>query len=215
MESDYLVSYGAVGDFGRFRPVRPLVCARGDRAVIQSPRGLELGVVLCETSAGHARFLPNTSAGQLLRRATADDEETAAQMRQRGHGLFENSRRLAVELALPLEILDAEVLLDGRQAILHFLHWAECDERPFVSTLAHRHDLHVALHSLSLPRQEQEADESGCGRPDCGRGEGGCSTCSSGGGCSSCGTGKPADMKAYFAGLREKMTPAQGRTPLL
>jgi cell fate regulator YaaT (PSP1 superfamily) len=216
MDHEYLLSYGNVGDFGRFRLVRPLTCRRGARAVVQSHRGLELGVVLCEATEGHARFLPNTTVGQLLRLATEQDEQAAEQMRQRGQRLFEAGRRLAAELALPLEVLDVEVLLDGRQAIVHHLRWAECDERPFVSTLAREHDLHVALHSLRLPAQETEHEEEGCGRPGCGRSAGGgCNTCGSGGGCSSCGSAAETDLKAYFTRLREQMLAAQHRTPLL
>lgn len=212
MDHEYLLSYGTAGDFGRFRPVRPLACRRGDRAVVQSHRGQELGVVLCAATPGHAHFLPNTTVGQLLRLATAADEEAAEQMRRRGQRLFEDGRRLAAELGLPLEILDAEILLDGRQAILHHLRTAECDERPFVSTLARTHDLHVALYDLGGSRSESEA---GCGRPGCGRtAGGGCGTCGSGGGCAGCGTSDGQDLEAHFAELREQMV-ARHRTPLL
>jgi hypothetical protein len=214
MDREYLLSYGNVGDFGRFRPVRLLTCRRADRAVIQSHRGLELGVVLCEATPGHARFLPNTSVGQLLRLATAQDEQTAEQMRERGQQLFQDSRRLVAELNLPWEILDAEVLLDGRQAILHYLRWAESDERPFVSTLAREHDLPIALHNLSLLAAMKEEEEHGCGRPGCGQTTGGgCSTCGSGGGCSTCGASQGSDWKTHFSELREKMA-ARRRIPL-
>jgi len=212
MSHEYLVSYGNNGDFGRFRPVRQLTCQRGVRAVVRSFRGVELGVVLCEATQGHAHFLPNTSLGQLLRLATAEDEQTAELMRERGQQMFERGRRLASDLSLPLEILDVEVLLDGQQAVVHYLPFAECDERPLVSQLSREHELHVALHNMAMPKEEEE---HGCGRPDCGQKEGGgCDTCSSGGGCSSCGASKPNDMKEYFGGLRAKMMEGK-RTPLL
>src|SRR5262245_46280427 len=129
---DYLIGYGKVGDFGRSRPLRPLACRRGDRAVVQSPRGLELGTVLCEAQQGHARFLPNTTVGQLLRLASAEDEQAAQLQDARSQPIFEASRRLVVELGLPLEVLDVEVLLDARQVILYHLCWAECDPRPLL-----------------------------------------------------------------------------------
>jgi hypothetical protein len=176
---------------------------------------MELGVVLCEATPGHAHFLPNTSLGQLLRLADAHDEQAAARMQERGHRLFEDSRRLAVALNLPLEILDVEVLLDGRYAIIHHLCGSPCDERPFISTLTREHDIQVALHDLSVSPEMQE-HANGCGRPDCGRGSGGgCSTCGSGGGCSTCGLSQPQDVTAYFAELREKMLASPNRTPLL
>jgi hypothetical protein len=210
--SEYLLSYGCTGEFGRFHPVRPLTIGRGERAVIRSHRGLELGQVLCPATPGHARVLPNTTVGQLLRIATTEDEQAAEHAQLRGHELFTDARRLAGELSLPLEVLDAEVLLDGEHSILHHLPWDEFDERELVSRLSKRHALHVRLHSLrgSLePAEEQEHE--GCGRPGCGREAGGCGSCSSGG-CSSCGVAGQ-DTQAYFAALREQMH--SHRRPLL
>src|SRR5438552_4543646 len=116
---DYLLSYGVVGDFGRFHPVTSLSCRRGDRAVIRTPRGLELGTVLCPTAPGHARYLPNTSVGQLLRLANADDEQTARRLHERGRAIFDDGRQSAAALGLPLEVLDVEVLLDGGRAVVY------------------------------------------------------------------------------------------------
>jgi cell fate regulator YaaT (PSP1 superfamily) len=207
---EYLLSYGNAGDFGRFHPVKPLTCGRGDRAVIRSARGLELGTVLCRATTGLAHYLPNTSVGQLLRLASREDEQTAERMRNRSQEVFDHGRELASALALPLEILDVEVLLDGQQAVVHHIRYQECDVRPFVSGLSKRHQVQIALHDLT----KTAADEEGCGRPDCGRGKGGCGSCGEGGGCSTCGSHGPSDLQAYFAQLREQMMD-HNRTPLL
>jgi cell fate regulator YaaT (PSP1 superfamily) len=204
---DYLLSYGRAGDFGRFYPVSSLTCRRGDRAVIRTARGLELGTVLCSTTPGHAQHLPNTSVGQLLRLANRDDEATAERRRVEAGRLADDGRESAAALGLPLELLDAEVLLDGQRAVFYHVRWAECDVRPLVSGLCKRHDLQIELYDLSRA-------EEGCGRPDCGRGKGGCDSCGSGGGCTTCGSHGAAELQAYFAGLREQMI-ASKRTPLL
>jgi cell fate regulator YaaT (PSP1 superfamily) len=195
---EYLLSYGCLGDFGRFRPTRPLCFRRGDRAVVRSHRGLEIASVLCPARPGHAHFLPNTSVGQLLRPANEEDERAAEQMQLRAQRVFEDGQALRAELNLPLQLLDVEVLLDGRQAILHLLRFAECDVRPFVSGLSRRHELQIVLQDLT----QASTAESGCGRPNCGKKAGGCDTCGSGGGCGSCGAG---DLQAHFAELRQKM----------
>src|SRR5438552_3401145 len=65
---DYLLSFGTAGDFGRFRTTTSFQVARGEPVVVRSYRGLELARVLCEATPGHARFLPNTVLGKLLRR---------------------------------------------------------------------------------------------------------------------------------------------------
>jgi hypothetical protein len=201
---EFLLSYGRLGDFGRFRSGRPLGCRRGDRAVVRTHRGLEVGEVLREAVSGHAAFLPNTSVGQLLRLLTPDDETTFGQARQRGRGLWVRAAQLGQELDLPLEVIDAEVLLDGEHGVVHLLRGEECDVRPFVSTLSREFALHVALADLTCAVPEGLQDEAaGCGKEGCGGGN--CSSCGSGGGCGTCGTGKPQDVRAYFAGLRRQM----------
>jgi cell fate regulator YaaT (PSP1 superfamily) len=195
---EYLVGYGVQGAFGRFRPVRPVLCRRGDRVVVQSPRGLEIGAVLREATARHAHFLPNTTLGRLLRLPTPEDEQQEQAEHRRAQELLERAGRLAEEFGLPLEVLDAEVLLDGAHAVLHQLRWQDCDVRPFVSTLSREFEVELALADLAGPQPEEE---HGCG--SCG--SGGCGSCGSKGGCGSCGSARPEEVQAYFAGLRQKM----------
>ncbi len=214
---EYLLGYGTLGDFGRFYPVTPLTCRRGQRAVVRGHRGVELATVLGEARPGHAAFLPNTTVGQLLRVATPDDEAAARRQRERGQVLFEDARSRAAELALPLEVMDVEVLLDGEHAVLHYVRWSDFDPRPFVSALSRQFAVHLALQDLTQSgagaAEEVEDDhEHGCGRPDCGsEGGGGCGT---GGGCSTCGLKSAVDLKARFAGLRTQME-AHGGGPLV
>jgi hypothetical protein len=213
-ECEYLLSYGLLGDFGRFRAARPLACRRGDRAVVRSHRGLELARVLRPAAPAHARFLPNTTVGQLLRLAGPEDEAAAARMAQRGGALLARGVALAGELGLPLELLDAEALLDGEHAVLHYLRWADADVRPFVSALSRAFEVHITLQDLTRSgagaAPEEEA-EHGCGREGCGGGA--CGSCGTGGGCGSCGAARPEETQAYFAGLREQLE--RRRTPLL
>jgi hypothetical protein len=196
---EYLVGYGLQGDFGRFRPAQPLTCRRGDRVVVRSVRGLEVGRVLCEATPRHAHFLPNTTLAPLLRPAGPDDDRQEGAMRERGRHLLDRASALGTELALPLEVLDAEVLLDGQSGVLHLLRWAEADVRPFVSTLSREEALAIALVDLAAPPAAEE--HPGCG--SCGAG--GCGSCGTGGGCGSCGSARPEEVRAYFAGLREQM----------
>jgi hypothetical protein len=205
---EYLLSYGRLGDFGRFRSAKPLTCGRGERAVVRTHRGLEVGEILRPAAPGHAAFLPNTSVGQLVRLFTADDEEALGRSKQLARSVYARAASLAREPALPLEVIDAEVLFDGEHGVVHLVRWAECDVRPFVSTLSREFVLHVTLADLarsSVAQADTEDDHVGCGRPDCGAGKGGCSTCGSGGGCGTCGSARPEEVQAYFADLRQKM----------
>src|SRR5262249_60728152 len=90
---EYLGNYGCSGDFARFREVEPLACRRGDRVVVRSGRGLELGTVMCGATERHGQLLASTFIGELLRPAAADDEVTARAMHQRSGGLRREPRR--------------------------------------------------------------------------------------------------------------------------
>lgn len=212
-EREYLISCGNAGEFARFRAAAGLACRRGDRVVVRSQRGVELGTVRCAATAMHANLLDSSFVGELMRLASAEDETIFAGTRLRGQQLLDDGRRLAAELNLPLEILDVEVPLDGHQVTLFFLRWGPCDERPLVSALSRKYETLVALRDLGLP-----AGASACGKPDCG--QGGCTSCGSGGcttgGCSTgCGSKTAAsEVREYFAGLRQKMAASQ-RTPLV
>src|SRR2546423_446884 len=70
--NEYLVSYGRYGDFGRFHPIEPGEYLRGDKVIVRSPQGLEIGVVMCPVTAGHTQVLSKTALGQLLRAAGGD-----------------------------------------------------------------------------------------------------------------------------------------------
>jgi cell fate regulator YaaT (PSP1 superfamily) len=207
---EYLVSYGTSGEFARFRPVTSVAFQRGERVVVRTHQGLELGTILCVAQADHAPFLSRTAQGQLLRTVTDDDEKLAQQARDIAQLLFEEARRMISELELPLVILDVEVLLDGEHAIVHHLRQAECDYRPLVSALSKRHEVHIVMSNLALP-QEQTI---GCGEPNCGQLTGGCQSCGSGG-CDTCGKGaKKEDVAAHLLALRQLME-QRNRTSLL
>jgi len=208
--AEYLVSYGSSGEFARFRPATTVDFQRGDRVVVRTYQGLELGVVMCPASAEHAPFLSRTAQGELLRTVTEEDDRQAEQARHLGQRLFDEAGRLAGEMELPLVILDVEVLLDGQQAIVHHLRQMDCDYRPFVSALSKKYDVQIVMSNLALPKEEPV----GCGEPNCGQLTGGCQSCSSGG-CGTCGKGvKKEDVAAHLLALRQMME-QNGRTSLV
>lgn len=220
MTTACLVQFGRSGFVGRFAAVA--APARGARVVVRSPRGAEIGLVLCEAGEQFAPSLP--AEGELLRAATPDDEAVAATFPARESELLALATESAAGRGLPLTFVDAELTLDDR-LILHGLAWGACDATPLFDDLSARSGLSVRLLDLSrtpVARDPQPAPE-GCGKPDCGSGAGGCSSCGTGeskGGCSSgaCsrGAAKSADeLTAYFADLRRKMdATGADRTPL-
>jgi hypothetical protein len=175
--------------------------------VIRSDRGVQIGRVLRPVTPRHAHYLPNTSVGSLLRVALPEDTALAAQMAGRAEELLARGGQLIQLLDLPVALLDAELLLEGKRAVVQHLRWGNADVRELVSTLARELDVVIELLDVGAPAVEEE---HGCG--SCGSG-GGCGSCGTGGGCGSCGSARPEELRSYFSQLREKME--QRRVPLL
>jgi len=213
---EYLVSHGRSAALSRCRDTACIGPQRGDRVVIRSARGLELGEILCQAAADPSGDSAAISSGLLVRTATADDESTAERLARRGLALLDDAQRLVERQKLPLLPLDADLLLDGTQGFLHVLRWDVCTLTPFIEELRRNHGLLVTLQDLSKPAGEHEHSCGSCGDGGCGScGEGGCSTGGCGSGSCSRGSIKSADdLTAYFAQLRDQMQAAIPRVPL-
>jgi hypothetical protein len=203
-----LVQYGINAFVGRFTGVGEH--QRGDAVVVRTPRGVELGTVLCPADEHVPLTWDADAGGELLRAATPADGAVAQAHAQVGRDILAAAEADAADL--PLTFLDAEVLLDGSAAVLHALPWGECNADDHLARWSARFGLAVRLLDVTrlevAPEPVVEA-KSGCS--SCGSGSGGCSSCGSEksgcstGGCSR-GAAKTADeMTDYFADLRRKM----------
>ncbi|HUR55736.1 MAG TPA: hypothetical protein VMZ71_16480, partial [Gemmataceae bacterium] len=119
----YLIQYGTLGFVGRFRAsCAPL--ERDRRVVVQTPRGAEIGVVLCEPAE---RFSNQPADGDLLRPTSDTDETRASELARLAARVLDEAQ----QSPLPLAFVDAESTLDGI-VILHALPWGECDATPLL-----------------------------------------------------------------------------------
>ncbi len=208
---EFLVSHGCAAALSRCRDVG-VMPRRGESVVIRSTRGLEIATVLCDATPD----LPTIAPAEFLRYATPDDYGRGREAETLGRRLLDDAQNLIDAQFLPLAPLDAEVMLDRAQAIVHVLRWSECTLTPFIEELQSRNSLKVVLLDRSKPEEHHHGGCGSCGEGGCGSGGGGCST---GGGCSSgsCSRGsvKSADeLTKHFAELREQMHAVQ-RVPLL
>jgi hypothetical protein len=210
--AEYLVSYGLSGEFGRFAAPELVECAHGDRVVVKSRRGVEVGSVLCSVTAGHVRVLGAQPVRPLLRRATGDDETQAERLQLEAESAFAEARRLTDELRLSLEIMDVELLAEPLLLVVHYLG-GPVDYRDLVHGLSTRFQARIEMLDLSALPGDPAPDEDehgcgGCGAGGCGSGggcaEGGCGSCGDGG-CGTTHAPKAEDLHAHFAELRVKM----------
>lgn len=202
MAGEYLVYHGCAGHLGRFQAIGADAFGRGAPVVVRSCRGLELGEVLCPSRPDRLT-LPDPVVGELVRPASSGDLEAAHRHHALGRQMFDDATKRAEARCLPLALVDIEVFLDGRQALLHAIKLGPCDEGPLLGDLGDRYSLILRLYDLSAEPAVAVEEEHGCG--SCGSGggcgDGGCSS----GGCGSCSAGGAKELTNYFAGLREQM----------
>jgi cell fate regulator YaaT (PSP1 superfamily) len=174
-ETEYLLTFGNFGEFSRFRTRMPTKLRRGDRVVVRSERGLELGTVL-RARVEDTSVWEGEQIGEILRPASPEDVRAAQRLRDRSQTLYDDSRRLVRELALPVEILDAELLLDGERAFVHYVEVGECDLRALMDGLSAEHKVLVTMHAVSTGPPSEEPPVVCGSRGGCG--DGGCESCS-------------------------------------
>jgi cell fate regulator YaaT (PSP1 superfamily) len=194
--SEYLVRYGKAGEFGRFHAQKPLQLLKGDLVIIETHRGKETGEILSPSTPIIAKFLPNTTVGKLYGTLTDQDDSQVQLNHAKSSLIIKAAKSIALTSALPVSILDAELLFDGKHAVLHLATSPKTDVRDLISKLSNDFDLHIYVENITQPNQDDDHDESlvedagSCGSGNCGSKEGGCGSCSSGGGCGSCSTTK-------------------------
>jgi hypothetical protein len=153
--------------------------------------------------------LPDEFVGEICRRATIDDIVLATQQLDESQHLCEMAELTARELSLPFTVLDVELMLDGRGAVVHGLPHAHCDAGPLLEKLGDERGLIVRLYDLAreMPAPQPAADHEEsfkCDKPDCGEGD--CSSCGADGGCNNCSSGtSPKELEALFSKLRVEM----------
>lgn len=207
----YLIAVGRAGQLGHY--LAPAIYQRGDRVLVQTDHGQELGEVLQPVAAGEAPLAYRPPPGEVLRRWTPADDLLLTNHDEIAEQLLAAATDLAADLSLPLQVLDVEPVLEPKGFVLHLLRFAEADLRPWVSQLSRQFDAY--LHLLDVTDPNSLEDAPGCG--SCGSSEGGCGSCGEGGGCGSegggcstgCGSKPPGeferDWQAYFAELRQGM----------
>lgn len=158
----YFVRIGALAEI--YSAVAGDSLAVGQRVIVRSPRGVELGEVV-----GSCKSNWSSAAGELtILRPTTDADELLIQRLDRyKREAVEACRQQLREVGSTATLLDVDQLFDGGTLIMHFL--GEIDQ------IAQESTRQVAQRYESIVRSEQFAERlsQGCG-PDCGSAEQGC-----------------------------------------
>jgi cell fate regulator YaaT (PSP1 superfamily) len=172
---------GHVGEF-KYPPGMLLGC--GDRVVIQSNRGIEIGERVsltcsgCDKSIARQQMLAyakssgsdsyQLKAGRVLRGATPQDLLEEERINFDAESKFSRVKELAAGQGLPMKFIACEHLFGGERIIFHFMSELRVDFRELVRDLAHEYHTRIEMHQVGA-RDEARlvADYEICGRECC------------------------------------------------
>lgn len=175
MASVVLVRYGAIPEVSRFEANGAGPLERGERVIVETHRGLQMGTVLNEVrpvpAADRADRANTTTDAEsslpsIVRRATAEDVTTDEKLRQDARAEFGTWRQRIIDWELELELIDLEWTADRRKLILYVLN----NRGPDCTKLA----LRAAAAGLGTIEVQPVTAEGLVTIPS---GSGGCGTC--------------------------------------
>ena len=202
MRRVYLIRYGVGRSVAPFAAdpedaldgsLDPDLLTRGQVVVVRTHRGTELGEVLGLAPASFTADGSHAGLAPLLRIATAVDLMQAQQAATRRSTHFAACQAVFSEGIWPLELIDAEPLLEEGRTVLHYLGPHHLDAAGLVAIFRDRCGLDIVLEPVGLDvaaddfavsgmEEEPEPADHGCG--SCGSKSGGCGSCgSAGAGC--------------------------------
>ncbi len=140
----------------------------GQRVICRTPRGMEVGDVLCEATPKAMEFLVEPQTGNIIRRLTDQDEIELAKLQvtiAEDHAICQ--RNIAA-LQLQMQIVDIERLFGGERVVIYYLADERVDFRALVRQLAAEMKARVEMRQIGV-RDEAKllADYGDCGKPVC------------------------------------------------
>lgn len=168
----YIVRHGALRFLGEFAPPdeQPL-WKRGERLVVRTPRGLELGELLCEASERTRGFLQEPTEGQILRRMTENDRNIEKKLLNLQQQEYDLCRGLIESRRMQMDLVDVEHLFGNDRIVFYFLvrpPEKRVDFRDLVRDLARECQTRIEMRQIGV-RDEAKllADYGDCGKPVC------------------------------------------------
>lgn len=163
----FVVRYGVMRMVGVFSS-RADQHRRGTLVVARTPRGLEIGEVLCEATEQALAQLSDPPSGQILREATPEDRNEAEHLLTRQRDEFAACQKHVDHLRLVMQLVDVEHLFGGERIIVYYLAEERVDFRELIKALASEFQTRIEMRQIGV-RDEAKllADYGDCGKPVC------------------------------------------------
>lgn len=164
----YVVRHGRMRILSECRGSPDEAFERGQRVIVRSDRGLEMGEVLCPMSERAAGLLKNREPREIVRLAEPGDFEREAELPRLEKRAFATCEELIAKRRLRMNLVDVEILLGRDRAIFYYLAEKRVDFRELVKDLARALRTRIEMRQIGV-RDEAKllADYGDCGKPVC------------------------------------------------
>ena len=144
-----------------------LTVSTGDHIIIDTARGPEYGIC---TGSNHCISAKDVVAPlrPVIRIATAQDERTVAENREKEKHAYEACLRKVQEHGLDMQLVSAEYAFDGSKILFFFTADERVDFRELVKNLASMFHTRIELRQIGVRDKAKMVGGLGiCGRPFC------------------------------------------------
>ena len=164
----FVVRYGQMRHLAACADGEHRMFKRGDRVVIRSDRGTEIGEVLCPATDRTAQLLANPASGIILRMAEPTDLSAEARLSERARHGMETCREFVALRRLQMDLVDVEAILGDERMVFYYVSEKRVDFRDLVKDLARSLRTRIEMRQIGV-RDEAKllADYGDCGKPVC------------------------------------------------
>ncbi|RMF44652.1 MAG: signal peptidase [Planctomycetota bacterium] len=141
---------------------------RGMRVVARTPRGMEVGEVLCEADDRVLAQMEDPPSGSIQRELTDADANEMRRIEQKAEQEAERCLEIIREMELPMDLVDVERIFGGERVVVYYLAEGRVDFRELVRRLNQEFQTRVEMRQIGV-RDEAKllADYGDCGKPVC------------------------------------------------
>lgn len=171
MPQKYVLRHGVMRMLGEYQPPDDRIFKRGQKVIVRSERGLEVGEILCEAGPRTREFLPEPTTGEILRQMTPDDQQKLQLLLEGQKGEYDVCCKYIQQRQLQMDLVDVEHLFGGERIVFYFLvrpPEKRVDFRELVRDLAREFQTRIEMRQIGV-RDEAKllADYGDCGKPVC------------------------------------------------
>ncbi|NBY03689.1 MAG: signal peptidase [Planctomycetes bacterium] len=141
---------------------------KGATVIVQTPRGQELGEILCESTDDALKWLVDSTIGTILREVTPQDTQRILKNKKLEAKALETCVNFSEKRGIQLAMVDVELLFGAERLIFYYLSESRIDFRDLVKDLAREFQTRIEMRQIGI-RDEAKllADFGDCGKPVC------------------------------------------------